>query len=395
MNPVRGPCVANKMSWASKRSTSRIVDTAYCLLGLFGVNLPLLYGEGMRAFTRLQEEIVRVSDDHSIFVFEASSDERPVLAPSPAAFVNGARIKCLDGSQYAPSEPCAITKDGLRIRLPLVANKGNVAHHAGILACKYKDDLRGPIGITLVRAHEGTEEMYFPLFPFDQMSVVELGDPGLPAPREIYIRDGSLPSAWDGLSDIFTCFIQPDKRLKILKLYPSQAWNKQGRTLSIWSSWSVHMHRWVAAAELTLTSSHPAASPEESSSFLLLFGTTRLGRHDFSQRWITAVSNNASYVLENLTPVDAIDLGQAAPATEEATLRLGEEVILASIKRKRILGEFAYVVDVTVIAPRLAELHGFGQDTPDQQEQFETNIVRLLLDKQGVSSETVRKLHVR
>jgi hypothetical protein len=27
---------------------------AYCLLGIFGVNMPLLYGEGERAFLRLQ-----------------------------------------------------------------------------------------------------------------------------------------------------------------------------------------------------------------------------------------------------------------------------------------------------------------------------------------------------
>ncbi|KAF2095361.1 HET-domain-containing protein, partial [Rhizodiscina lignyota] len=118
MSPIRGPCAANKMSWAANRATSRVEDTAYCLLGLFGVNMPLLYGEGSRAFTRLQEEIIRISDDHSIFVFEAS-DERPVLAPSPAAFTHGARIVRLIGAQYASPEPYAMTNKGLRIRLPL------------------------------------------------------------------------------------------------------------------------------------------------------------------------------------------------------------------------------------------------------------------------------------
>jgi hypothetical protein len=41
------------MSWASEREPMRIEDTAYCLLGIFGVNMPLLYGEGERAFNRL------------------------------------------------------------------------------------------------------------------------------------------------------------------------------------------------------------------------------------------------------------------------------------------------------------------------------------------------------
>ena len=46
--------VAQRMSWASKRETTRTEDLAYCLLGIFGVNMPLLYGEGSNAFLRLQ-----------------------------------------------------------------------------------------------------------------------------------------------------------------------------------------------------------------------------------------------------------------------------------------------------------------------------------------------------
>ncbi len=32
------------MSWASQRETTREEDMAYCLLGLFDVNMHLLYG---------------------------------------------------------------------------------------------------------------------------------------------------------------------------------------------------------------------------------------------------------------------------------------------------------------------------------------------------------------
>ena len=60
---------AQKFSWASRRQTLRIEDTAYCLMGLFGVNMPLLYGEGSKAFMRLQLEIIKVSDDDSIFAW--------------------------------------------------------------------------------------------------------------------------------------------------------------------------------------------------------------------------------------------------------------------------------------------------------------------------------------
>ncbi|KAK1636408.1 hypothetical protein BDP81DRAFT_481777 [Colletotrichum phormii] len=59
--------IAQRMSWAAKRKTTRIEGQAYCLLGLFGVSMPLLYGEGEMAFIRLQEEIMKRTDDQSIF----------------------------------------------------------------------------------------------------------------------------------------------------------------------------------------------------------------------------------------------------------------------------------------------------------------------------------------
>jgi hypothetical protein len=49
--------VAERMSWAAKRNTTRKEDRAYCLLGIFGIYMPLIYGEGEEAFTRLEENI--------------------------------------------------------------------------------------------------------------------------------------------------------------------------------------------------------------------------------------------------------------------------------------------------------------------------------------------------
>ena len=59
--------VAQKMSWAAGRATTRLEDEAYYLMGLFDVNMPLLYGEGGKAFLRLQQEILKQSDDDSLF----------------------------------------------------------------------------------------------------------------------------------------------------------------------------------------------------------------------------------------------------------------------------------------------------------------------------------------
>ena len=77
------------MSWASKRITKRTEDIAYSLLGIFDINMPLLYGEGKRAFQRLQEEIIRQSDDDSIFALGFNQDwgtRQGALAKSPTCF---------------------------------------------------------------------------------------------------------------------------------------------------------------------------------------------------------------------------------------------------------------------------------------------------------------------
>lgn len=81
--------IARRMSWASHRVTRRPEDIAYCLMGIFRVNMPMLYGEGEEhAFFRLQEEIMKVSDDHSLFAWRDFSSETlcGLLARSPRAF---------------------------------------------------------------------------------------------------------------------------------------------------------------------------------------------------------------------------------------------------------------------------------------------------------------------
>lgn len=60
---VRDICVAKRMSWASRRETTREEDRAYSLMGLFDINMPMVYGEGKRAFVRLQEEIMKISNE--------------------------------------------------------------------------------------------------------------------------------------------------------------------------------------------------------------------------------------------------------------------------------------------------------------------------------------------
>ncbi|KAM3419661.1 hypothetical protein BST61_g2994 [Cercospora zeina] len=84
------PCIARRMSWAAHRTTTRDGDLAYCLLGLFEVNMPLLYSEGaVKAFTRLQMKILSTSTDESIFAWKLADHLQAwsgLLAPSPKGF---------------------------------------------------------------------------------------------------------------------------------------------------------------------------------------------------------------------------------------------------------------------------------------------------------------------
>jgi len=88
-NLIASVPVGRRMSWAAKRKTTRQEDLAYCLLGIFDVNMPMLYGEGPRAFIRLQEEIIKSTNDLSIFAFDsgprADTDE-PLARDMPDVY---------------------------------------------------------------------------------------------------------------------------------------------------------------------------------------------------------------------------------------------------------------------------------------------------------------------
>ncbi|KAI1352045.1 heterokaryon incompatibility protein-domain-containing protein [Xylaria sp. FL0043] len=149
-------CIAKRMSWAAKRTTTRIEDEAYSLMGILGVNMPLIYGEGKMAFMRLQQEILRVSDDQSLFAWGAPkvfpdihnfltswrSDTYGLFADSPADFLTGHEI--LQARSQKDSSPPAIHGNGVRLEYP-ICSKG--VHQFIVLACTTRKTPRAYIGI--------------------------------------------------------------------------------------------------------------------------------------------------------------------------------------------------------------------------------------------------------
>ncbi|QIW98821.1 hypothetical protein AMS68_004339 [Peltaster fructicola] len=61
------PGISEIMFWASDRDTTRPEDKAYSLMGLFGINMTVQYGEGDHAFSRLQRKLLKRHVDDSIF----------------------------------------------------------------------------------------------------------------------------------------------------------------------------------------------------------------------------------------------------------------------------------------------------------------------------------------
>jgi hypothetical protein len=147
--------IAQKMSWASDRQTTRVEDIAYCLLGIFGVTMPLLYGEGSRAFLRLQEELINRFNDQTIFAWSVSVPLAPdtgerddkawesllgggVLALHPSAFKNSSRI-VREIRLDTATEPIAITTRGILIEAYLMPTK-NPTIYVWLLPCASTDD---------------------------------------------------------------------------------------------------------------------------------------------------------------------------------------------------------------------------------------------------------------
>ncbi|KAJ4146269.1 hypothetical protein NW754_001736 [Fusarium falciforme] len=138
-HPLRRYSVAQRLAWASRRSTTRIEDQAYSLLGLFDITMPLVYGEGHEAFTRLLGEIIHKYADHSFFASQLRYVD--FLPRSPMEFCDSQSVVVSSSPQlqkhYIPGDhsyPFHLTNTGLQITLPIVTTL--VPHFVfGVLDC--------------------------------------------------------------------------------------------------------------------------------------------------------------------------------------------------------------------------------------------------------------------
>ncbi|KAI1478725.1 HET-domain-containing protein [Daldinia eschscholtzii] len=194
--PLDSASIARRMSWAAQRVTTRSEDRAYSLMGIFSVNMPMLYGEGgENAFLRLQEEIMKQSDDQSLFAW-VNPDSQPdtrhsLLAADPSYFLNS--IDMIPYQDWEPSEPYTLTNRGLKIDLHLTALGGD--QYVAALDCPvppdYKDSTFLAIYLQKLAEHD------------NQYARVRAGNFGSVRTRghlqTVYVRRNPEPPSYEGV----------------------------------------------------------------------------------------------------------------------------------------------------------------------------------------------------
>ncbi|KAL8288169.1 hypothetical protein RB597_000320 [Gaeumannomyces tritici] len=157
--------VAQRMSWAARRKTKKKEDLAYCLLGIFGVMMSMIYGEGGdQAFFRLQEQIMKAMRDDSILAWGLGAQEAPtgdfgqvtsgrILAAGPKDFANSGQIVSYE-SPASSLHSLQVFGGYLQIHLQLhIVSAGNAI---GLLNCGPQHANQQVVGIPLAEIMPGS-----------------------------------------------------------------------------------------------------------------------------------------------------------------------------------------------------------------------------------------------
>lgn len=192
---MRSASIAERMSWASSRKTTRVEDVAYSLLGIFDVNMPLLYGEGSKAFLRLQEEIMKESDDQTVFAWTRSDGKRDniagLLAPSPDCFKAYRTDQCdIRPTRMSLSSPYLVTNKGLQIELAITEVRDGNGIVLAALDCTWGN--RRNVALILKRLSVGTNQ-YVRILA-DRLGQIDVSNVG--KHETLFVRQHLTVSEW-------------------------------------------------------------------------------------------------------------------------------------------------------------------------------------------------------
>jgi hypothetical protein len=122
--PLAEFSVDERMAWATNRQTKRREDKAYCLLGIFDVSMPLIYGERDKALVRLREEIHKATAVQKHISYDSTGAHtqsyRPGGSQSTAedkAIAQPLSHTDLRGAFGQESHPSNVARDGIDPRV--------------------------------------------------------------------------------------------------------------------------------------------------------------------------------------------------------------------------------------------------------------------------------------
>ncbi|CAH0043717.1 unnamed protein product [Clonostachys solani] len=201
--------VAQRMSWAATRKTKREEDIAYCLLGIFGLSMPMLYGEGDRAFMRLQEEIIKETNDMTLFAWQTSDHGvydrfnemhpgaktyRGILARSPREFSMAHQL--LSSSHLSLVPEYRMMNKGLKLSSEVVLKAINHDTYFMSPNCYTRSLASRHCGICLKNYGAGLFARVCP----DKLLLEPEGT--LASPGEIYVSKNLLPAELQALEQL-------------------------------------------------------------------------------------------------------------------------------------------------------------------------------------------------
>lgn len=200
---------ACKLSWAANRVTTRVEDSAYSLLGLLGVNMPLLYGEGNKAFVRLQEVVLSTSNDISVLAWGYNNGGRNAmnteLSPALARSVSDFRGFPQHRHRHVRRPPkvhTTISGHGIHIELPIICIDRRKKVFLGVVeeSLEGYDDKEARAGIAIVlrqreehNSHNFERARGSPAIRVYDSDLNRLFA-AIPISRVIYLQDSSVPA---------------------------------------------------------------------------------------------------------------------------------------------------------------------------------------------------------
>lgn len=233
--------VARRMSWAARRDTKREEDLAYCLLGIFGVTMPMIYGEGgEQAFHRLQEQIMKTTRDDSILAWGIDSNQPltndstqiitgRILAARPLDFANSKHIVSRHQSA-AFKNSMELSSGFLRAYLPV--HKTTAGRTVGLLRCGPEHDTEQVVGIPLAQARSKSVDEY--IRPKGYAAVLQPKSTQNVSTRLIYIsnsHEANMITDGNQRYLLYEGFTTMD--LEVFEVVPGSCWDRSKALITL------------------------------------------------------------------------------------------------------------------------------------------------------------------